>query len=134
MKDIRFVRAACGALLLFLIAACSHSVPLALSYTPTADSPAVPEKVGVYFSEEFQTFAHKHSFGGDTWVFPLGAASTPLFGPRSRWSRTCRSCCARCGGRSRTTASATGPATGLSPKACFTSCSASAANVALPFV
>ena len=79
MSDIRIVRAACGALLLLLTAACSHEVPLAPSYTPTAESPAVPEKVGVYFSEEFQTFAHKHSFGGDTWVFPLGAASTPLF-------------------------------------------------------
>lgn len=79
MNGIRIVRAACGALLLLLIAACSHDVPLAPSYTPTADSPAVPEKVGIYLSEEFRTFEHKHSFGGDTWVFPLGAASTPLF-------------------------------------------------------
>lgn len=75
----RFARAGLGAVLIALVAACSHQIPLNPSAASVPAEPPVKETVGVYFSDEFRSFVHHGSYGGDSWIFPLGAASTPLF-------------------------------------------------------
>lgn len=66
-------------LLLVAASACSHAIPINPAIETYTASPPVAEKVGVYFSEEFQNFEHSGSRYGDTWIFPLGPASVDLF-------------------------------------------------------
>ena len=62
-----------------VLAACSHQIPLGPASLPVPDSPKISERVGVYFSPEFKDYVHSEEHSGDTWVFPLGRASTDLF-------------------------------------------------------
>jgi hypothetical protein len=67
-------------LLLALVSACSHAIPLNPTVATSSAAPVVGENVGVYFSEEFRTFERRGSRYGDTWVFPLGPASVEVLG------------------------------------------------------
>lgn len=72
-------RCAWAVSLLVAVSACSHAIPINPTTERYTASPPVAEKIGVYFSEEFQNFEHSGSRYGDTWVFPLGPASVDLF-------------------------------------------------------
>lgn len=77
----RFIQQAISATFLVVsVSACSHAIPLSPTPPASSASPKVAEDVGVYFSEEFRTFQHRGSRGGDSWIFPLGRASVDLFG------------------------------------------------------
>lgn len=79
MHDFRIRRALCALSLLMAASACTHAIPINPTITEPLASPRVPASIGVYFSDEFRTFEHRGSRGGDAWVFPLGPASVELF-------------------------------------------------------
>lgn len=79
MHGPRIGRALCAVLLLMAVSACSHAIPINPTIVESSGPPRVAASIGVYFSEEFRTFEHSGSRGGDSWVFPLGPASVGLF-------------------------------------------------------
>lgn len=79
MHGPRIRCALCAVLLLMAVSACAHAIPINPTIIEASAPPRVAASIGVYFSEEFRTFEHSGSRGGDTWVFPLGPASIDLF-------------------------------------------------------
>lgn len=67
-----------GLVLALVISGCSHDIPLNPNLPESAGAPKIAETVGVYMSSDFKTHKHSDSQYGDTWVFPLGAASASL--------------------------------------------------------
>ncbi len=80
MVTASFSRFGFTALLAGFLSACSHSIPLDPQIEASSTPPTIDADVGVYFSEDFSTFEHRGSYGGDAWIFPLGPASVKLLG------------------------------------------------------
>ena len=78
LKRVNFNRSVFVVLLAALASACSHTIPLAPKVEEASAPPQIDARVGVYFSEEFRNFEHRGSYGGDAWIFPLGAPSVDL--------------------------------------------------------
>jgi hypothetical protein len=66
-------------LLLFLLSACAHSIPLQGRLEQTPIVTGLHLAVGVYYSDEFRNYEFRGSRMGDQWVFSLGPASAKIF-------------------------------------------------------
>ena len=64
--------------LAILLPACSLDIPLSPSLGVTSGQPKLDETVGVYMTPEFKGYVHRGSRYGDTWIYPLGQASSIL--------------------------------------------------------
>ena len=56
-----------------LVSACSHQIPMSPTVDVSRDK--VPRDIGLYLSDEFTQEVWSEGRYGDTWNFPLGAAS-----------------------------------------------------------
>jgi len=66
-------------LLAWLIAGCTHAIPLKGNLEPPPDTKRLPLAVGIYYSPDLKAYEHVGARSGDWWAFPLGPASTKLF-------------------------------------------------------